>query len=303
MTDGEPATSPTVPEAGGISGAVEHGVKQTREAGKWLIGAFATIGGVLVAGSQLSDMGNLAAWSARWWAAVGGLGTALIGILAASFGTLWILLPSRSTLSDAAADNSFTRWVDKHPELLPPGETSVERFRRTYLNVHREYDEAADAYEEANAAGNVPQAVKIRWRQASARWAEIKPWGTIVNDAATDRRFRRAALTGFTIISVSGTLAAAGIVTFAWAAHPEKDEATTEAVAATPAAPARVRLALTASGEKILREATGCDPTKLAALRIGGDAATPDVLVLPAPGCKTVRLTLSDSAGEAVESG
>lgn len=307
MTEEEPAkataAAATAPDEGGISASVERATKQTRDAATWLIGAFAAIAGILVAGSQLSDMGELAAWSGRWWAAVAGLSVALVGILAAVLGALTILLPARSTLSDAARDDGFVRWVDNHTELLAPDATSVEHFRGQYFAARREYDSAMDAYESAEAQGAVPEAVSTRAKRADARFAEIEAWATIINDAHTDRRFRRAAQGGFVAIFIGGLLAAIGIASFAWAAHPGDKSAKDEPAAEAPVAPVRVRLALTAVGKEIIREATSCDAAQAEAVRIGGDTATPELLILPREGCKAVRLTLSDTAGEAVEPG
>jgi hypothetical protein len=285
----------------GISGGVTHGITQTREAMKWLIVAFGAVATTLVAGSQLSELGALDAWSDRWWTAVAGLSGALLGVLAAILGGLWIMLPTRSTLSDAASDPGFTSWVDDRPELLPPGETSVERFRRTYFHARSQYDQAMDAYERADAAGPVNDDVTERQRVAEARWAETEPWAEIVNDARTDYRFRAAAKAGFFAIFLGGAIVAVGVSAFAWAAHPEAKKPTTAAEA--PAAPTRVRLVLTDAGTKVLSEASGCDLKPSQAVQIGGTSAAPELLIVSDQPCKTVRLTLSESLGAAVRAG
>jgi hypothetical protein len=102
---------------------------------------------------------------------------------------------------------------------------------------------------------------------------------------------------------LGGTIAALGIAAFAWGAHPEDEKDKPAAAAEAPAAPVRVQLVLTDSGEKVVREAAGCDPAELEAVQVGGTATAPDLLLLPAEQCKAVRLTLPESLGTAVRPG
>ncbi len=80
---------------------------------------------------------------------------------------------------------------------------------------------------------------------------------------------------------MGGTIAALGIAAFAWGAHPEDEKDKPAAAAEAPAAPVRVQLVLTDSGEKVVREAAGCDPAELEAVRVGGTATAPDLLFSP----------------------
>src|SRR4051794_2618117 len=62
--DGSEGAAPsTAPE---VTTRSERAAKQTRDAATWLAGAFAAIAAILVAGSQLSDMGALDAGTPRW---------------------------------------------------------------------------------------------------------------------------------------------------------------------------------------------------------------------------------------------
>jgi hypothetical protein len=89
--------------------------------------------------------------------------------------------------------------MDEHPELLPPGETSVERFRESHLSVRREYDQATDAYEGGRRWAG-PSKGRAGTGASGRAMAELEPWGHIVNDAATDHKFRSAARNGFVAI-------------------------------------------------------------------------------------------------------
>jgi hypothetical protein len=291
------------PAAPAVAVRSEAAAKQTRAAATWLAGAFAAIATILVAGSQLSDMGALESFSSRWWAAAVGLVVALVGALIAVLGALWILLPARSTVSDAAREKWFAKWIADHPEYLPDGVTSTEAFRGEWFRRRRESDDAWDAYEAARAAGGDIPAEVIAYRDLkSARWDEWEPWGHIVNAVATDRGFRRTAQRGFFAMFCGGTVAALGIAAFAWAAHPPDDEATAAGPAVEGAqAPVSVRLALTAEGKRVVRAASGCSAVGATAVRVGGKADTPDVLIVPSEGCRMARLTLGDALGEAIE--
>jgi hypothetical protein len=77
-------------KVGGLEEA-EKGITNIREAAKWLLTAFAAVGAVLIAGTQLSNIGSLDSWRAL----IAGLALliAFSGVAAAIWLTTTIITP------------------------------------------------------------------------------------------------------------------------------------------------------------------------------------------------------------------
>jgi hypothetical protein len=247
------------------------GVERYRDLAKYLIGVFASIGVLLVAGTQLSSLGKLS-----WEDDRARLVTAAIA-LAITVGTiLWIvaavlavLRPVDLTLAGVRSDAKLTQVVEQRPELLGGA------------------DSVADV--EAQTTGPLLSASERAGWEAVGR--------TVVDRAAlahTQRTFEAA----WRPMAVGAVLGTAAIAVFAWSANPA-DEPAAEAI--IDPAPAAVSIDLTNVGRQALDDALGsqCVERSVRALVIGGTREAPRVVTLGTPTCKAAQFVLSDAWGHA----
>lgn len=192
-----------------------EGSRETiRSAARWLVGAFGAIGAVLVAGSQLSSIGELDAGSARLKAAVIGLLVGLVAILLGISSVVNLLLPVRWSIGELAA-----RWTEAGAQKDQP----LDRRKR------RKYAEISFLASNPEHMGDFGSPAELRdaYREADAedpRLAELIAAINITTSIAAYRtledRFRR---TRWRLAATSG-IAAVGIGLFAWAANPPAQE-------------------------------------------------------------------------------
>ena len=67
--------------AGGTGPPLAAAAERIRDSAKWLLGSFAAVGAILVAGLQLTGVGELEDGRLRW--ALGGLAVAVVGVVIA----------------------------------------------------------------------------------------------------------------------------------------------------------------------------------------------------------------------------
>ncbi|MDG4821535.1 pentapeptide repeat-containing protein [Asanoa sp. WMMD1127] len=188
--------------------------QRVRDAAKWLIASAAAVGATLIAGSQLSNIGLLPfGWptsvaNARLWLAVLGAVLGLAAVVFAIWSAVRILLPRYVLIGDLV-----TAWVDRrhplwpvvaffqaHPKYLQGFATPAELVERRTATIAT-YERGGDATVEAEI------------RDLDARIVAIEDMATheALNDA-----FRAALRRMVGAVSV----AALGIVLFAWASNP-----------------------------------------------------------------------------------
>lgn len=262
------------------------GADRIRETAKWLTVSLATLGGVLIAGSQLSGIGKLQPSSSRFAVAVVGGGVAAAAAVTILALAIWVATTPAISLR---------KLVTGPPRGL--GNTLTEpQFlggRSTVAALDAAYTTALNARNTAFATLRQKDTVANR-AVATAANAEMVTLSNTVNsllDVVTYMRLAYRWKRAGAALLACGVLAAAGIGAFAWAANPPSE---IEASMATPAvltAPEKVLITLTTQGERALRNALGpkCAVTStLKALRLGDTRAGPDVLIQQ-EGCNTTR--------------
>lgn len=266
----------------GVGGAADR----IRETAKWLTVSLATLGGILIAGSQLSDIGKLQPSSSRFVVAVVGGGTAAAAAVIILAFTIWVATTPAVSLKQLA-----TR---------PPAGLGDTLSDSRFLDGRNRVTELDDAYRAALDARNVAFATLRRHDSdenraaAAAADAEVVSLNGIVSSLLEvvtymrlSYRWRRA---GIALLAL-GVLAAAGIGTFAWAANPPQNVTASSAIPSVLTAPQPISVTLTAQGQTALRNALGpqCAVTSaLTALSLGNTNAGPDVLIQQ-EGCNTTR--------------
>lgn len=272
-----------MPDTSAGIGAAADRIRQTA---KWLTVSLATLGGVLIAGSQLSDIGKLQPSSSRFAVAIVGGGVAAAAAVIILALAIWVAitplvsLKQLTTKPPAGLGNTL-----QDPQFLG-GKSTVKDLDTAYTA----------ALEARNAAFAM---LKLQYNDqnsvaAAAADAEFVSLSDTVNSLISAVAYMRLAYrwrrAGAALLAC-GVLAAAGIGAFAWAANPP---ASVQASMATPSvltAPESIFVTLTVQGQKALRNALGprCAVTStLGALSLGDTQAGPDVLIQQ-KGCETVR--------------
>jgi hypothetical protein len=266
----------------GIGGAADR----IRETAKWLTVSLAALGGVLIAGSQLSDIGELQPSSSRFFIAVLGGGIAAAGAVTILAFAIWVATTPAVSLKKLAADppaglgdtlsdprfldgrNSITELDNAYTAALNKRNAAFATLRQQDNDANRMAASAADA-EVVSLSNTVSSLLEVvTYMRLAYRW-------------------RRA---GAALLAC-GLLAAAGIGAFSWASHPPDKVKASMASPAVLTAPEAVTVTLTGRGEKVLRNALGsqCAVTSaVRALSLGDTESGPDVLIQQ-PGCNTIR--------------
>ena len=275
----------------------EAAVKRIREVTQWLIGAFAAIGVALAAGSQLSEIGTLTHF--RLGVALVGVGVVLIGATVAILSAVRVLSPAPISIQGLVAKeqkSAIGKQVKKNPALLQGHGETIADFDRILKAANRKVDETYDAYQGATAENETELATAFKTAEAERLPInETLDW--LLGYAGyleVEARFKRARILMF----AAGIAAAAGIASFAWAAHPEKKSESSSS-AAVPASPAEITVDLSPAGEGSLKDALGakCNDSAFDALALGGPANAIEAVAIPTAGCEPARFVLTPSIG------
>jgi hypothetical protein len=266
----------------GIHGAADR----IRETVKWLTVSLATLGGVLIAGSQLSNLGKLQPSSSRFMVAVLGAGLAAAATVIILALAIWVATtpavslttlatkPPRG-LGDILSDPRFLDGRDTVRELDDAFKAALNARNSAFAAQAKQFNEANKVAAEAADAEVVSLSGTVDSLLAAVTYLRVA------------YRWRRAGVA----LLVCGVLAAAGIGAFAWAANPPDSVIASMAIPSVLTTPETVAVTLTPQGQKALGNALGphCAVTStLRALSLGYTGAGPDVLIQQ-KGCNTTR--------------
>jgi len=284
-------------EAKGSGSVTDAAIVQIREVVKWLIAAFAAVGALLAAGSQLSEIGQLTDW--RLVAAGGGIFLVLVGVALAILKAVRVLTPEPISLKELAEGKDHAGVRDKiatDPSLLLGQGTSVTELRTRHDELLKKETDAWQAFTQNEED---PKALRRAERASADRVAGDEAVGWLIQFARyteISQLFRRS----LRWMTAAAAIAAVGIGLFAWAAHPEdeEDEGTTPVVAKVPTA---IAIDLSEQGEDALGEKLGaqCDANAVPALALGGEPDALEVVTVPSASCSLQRFTLTETLGVA----
>jgi len=181
-------------------------------------------------------------------------------------------------------------------QTLLGGHTSVKVLKDEYVAALTERKNT----QAAHLANPSDTALKTAAEAADARALGINQTGAeLLKVVSYSHLIHRWHWSEFWII-VGGTIAAAGIGLFAWAANPPEDEVASVASPNVITSPAGKRMRLTPEGVKVLGDklGRGCKTEDgVDVLVLGKTDIGPDVLVSGSPDCKPVRLILGQGWG------
>jgi hypothetical protein len=266
-----------------------------RETAKWLITIFTGVGGVLVAGSQLSDIGDLS---------VGRFVLALIAVLVGLCGIAYainqaakVMTASRVSLGELATSTqagmrALRDRVNSDPSLLA-GYDNVGQLSSEYAQALDKQKELYDLY----YADVESDAKRLATDIADARVGAVDQAVQRMLSVASFERLSTAFDVARRHMFWGALVGAAGIVGFAAVAHWEGGGSEENLKIETPA---EVTIKLTDQGRKLLagRNGAKCTASTLTAIVVAIDGEKGDVVTLPSGGCRVARFKVPGRIGE-----
>lgn len=191
-------------------------IDQVRATAKWLLLAFAAIGGVIVGSAPLSNVGKLEIHDWRLWAAAAAAAVVFIALAFAIWSTADVLTPVTGQLPQLVGNAQLRKLYAANPELLQGHGRTLEEFYDEYTRTR---DACLDAYATHTKHPGDEGAARAA-TEAEAKLDEFTPVVarignqgllTIVESKWTNaRRFMFGA----------AFIAGVSIFVFAWAANP-----------------------------------------------------------------------------------
>jgi hypothetical protein len=289
-----------------------------QDTAKWIVAAAAAVGGVLLAGLQLKDLGSIQdATTLRVAIALGGFGLALFGVGCVLVSAARVLATAGLTLSDLA-DREITvmtlrprqlarganvsdfdpllRWINNHQtELLPKGITSVidMRQRQHELDIARAQLRQGKS---VTVGDHTYKAKPATIQRLITQSQEYRARSEYLIDAVqlfvAQQAYRRL----IHWLWVGGGLIVIGVLTFVFA--------TAKSSGSVITAPAPVNVLIRSQvSTAALRHAglaQSCVGRALSAMAIQGTYEHPVVVTQGAVGCPPARFKVTDALGLAV---
>jgi hypothetical protein len=262
-----------VSEAQADPSGARDAIERYRDLAKYLITVFAAIGGLLLAGTQLTTVGSLSFEHTPWRIAAAIAGGAVA--LGAAFLIVWralrVLMPVGLAFDDVRKGVLAGKFQVRPEELTP------------FLSV----EELAVAMEVAE--GGSPLAAALRAEGASlVDQAAVQSVGEIFEISKKAMAFGAVA-------------AIVGIGLFVWGVNPPKEETEPAPDPIVRPVPQPVTLALTRPGREVLDDSLGkrCVEHRISAISVGGTEDRPRVVTLARDGCRLAQFSLPPNWGKA----
>lgn len=263
-----------------------------RDTAKWLTVSLALIGGVVLAGTQLSSIGKLMPGDERFTVAAAGGALALVGTAAILWSTVWVATTRAKNLTDLAEDNLLLANSTEHPNRPRVKELKDATLLQGFADVKT----LAYEYTEALRKQRTEQATQADVDRVEDLDGIVRNVLKVAAYVRLSTRWRIAAA----VIAVGGAVAAVGVVMFVWAANPPPEAAASVVTPGTLSSAEARSLELTAAGAAALKDDLGpstCDTSQPIEVRLLGTTDVgPDVLV-DEPGCTSVRFIVTDAWG------
>ena len=276
----------------------QSAAENIRSAARWLVTAFAAVGGVLVAGVPLTDLGEITPWSGAFVAAAGGVVAALLAI------AYMIFVVSRVFTAE------FISFADFAGSDIPGGESSPRRrmlIREIAKTAERsgaelyggEARDLGELYERLNAANELlrkeTSAERPPTPAVSARAASVREAASRVVDFVNYEYVRRTFRGLYPRLVVGGVIVVVGVGVYVF----KTGQAAPRPLAVTSPLPVQLTLNPSARSWSSLL-GPGCVLSSVKAVAVGGLLTTPEVVTEQIGGCRAVRLTLGAQDGVAV---
>jgi len=251
---------------------------------KWSLVAFGAIGTTLLAGSQLSNLGRFQIDEPRLWAAV------LFAVLALGAASYAVRTAQAVAYTGHVEYSQLTQsdydFIENNRPILE-GFDSVAALRETYQRI------IAQRYRALMTPGT-PATVL----ESNEHWyAYLDSMNDKILAYIRYNRIRLQVDRSRTELTAASIVAAIGLVGFAWAANPAKDNPTI--LLKSPASEAA--LTLTEAGRTTLAPVLGKACTAQSHIEVivlNVTATSTEVLSLKTKDCPLVRFTMNDALGK-----
>ncbi len=270
---------------------------QIQGTAKWIIAAFAGVGAALIAGLQLTGLGKLD--FAELLIAVAGLTLALAAVLVAIWVVSRVLTPPEILLDELP---EFVGELTRKDVTLLKGQAAD---LDTLLTRFKAMEEASrlrwETVEVKRDAGNAADAEAAE-KEAEAKdeqYESLEDAVAFLRRLALNQKVRKAFRDMWPWLVGTVIAVAIGVVDIAYMTNRPEDTPTPHTTKAVGQTPVGVRLALTHDERKILAPQLGkkCPTGPLWGLAIGGRPIALDVVTLPTPRCRSVRVIVTPPGG------
>ena len=287
---------------GAKTDASDPGADRIRETTKWIIACFSAVGAAMVAGTQLSGIGELDPWGARMWLAILGSALALSGIAVAIWRGSTVLVSGAVALNElqhAKAYPSVTVVLRENP-VLYGGYNSVHAMNHAFELATREMNVAFSRLYDAQARDpELEQAAKRANDHANLVSQVVSRLLAAASNIIVRTTFKSARPWLF----VGALTTALGVGIFSWAVNPPKTSK--NAPPTVHLIPMRLAdVVLSEEGARILGPQLGakCDTRRVRTLVPKQVGRGPLQMVSVATeDCEPVQFVLSQTMGSVLE--
>jgi hypothetical protein len=287
-----------------------------RDVAKWLIVVFGAIGGVLLTGTQLSDIGATADGDRTQ--AITGMILGVAGAGLALMATVRVLLPITISLKDLATGKSGSpvgdfvkeqwerlphahwhppveKFVGKDPTLLGDYGPKIDDFRKARDKRWRTLTTAREKFENGGRTWQLKKELVLAEEEVDRVDAVGASFLSFALATRVKGRMKGAVLAIF----VGGAMVATGITMFSMATHDGGSAAAGGSAEAVPKRPSAVSVDLSEHGLDVLtkRIGDGCPANPLRAIALGGEPDALDLVSIPSADCAATRFTLTENMG------
>lgn len=259
-----------------------------RETAKWLTVSLAVLGGVLMAGTQLSSIGQVEPGSQRFLIALAGACAGVVGTVLILFGTVWT--------ATTPPVNFFTLKPKKYLKdpMLLQGKKDINSLRAQYVKAL----EKKVYY----VAANRQNANRHTHEAATNSILNLKDLDGIVRNVlqvASYEKLRRRWRIAAAIISVGAILGSCGVAVFVWAINPPTNAVESVVSPVSVGEVSRMAVSLTPEGGAALGASLGStcpitEPVQVVVLKESPSGAD---IVVQDPRCKQIRILLTPAWG------
>jgi hypothetical protein len=269
-------------------------IDRIRETAKWLLTTFGVVGAALLAGTQLSDIGDADGW--RLALALFGAVLGFVGVAIAIWVTGRVFTPVRVGLEEISTDTNVGAWANGDPGLLKGQADTVDDLVRRYRETLQEYGEARGKAEDDPSDEAL---VKDAMAKAAEYQAVESPMQLIRGLALFDR-VRSKFGNALAAIGAGIVFAGVGLLLFAYAtgsaSNAKADEETvpSDSTAGSFLTPTAVTLIPTQEGKEVLTDILGdnCRSKTVDALLLGQSDGNLEIASPPSRNCRAARFTL-----------
>jgi hypothetical protein len=287
MTDEKSAAPP------GRSEQYISAAERTRTAAQWLIGAFAAVGAAMLAGLQLTGLGELEGSDLAF--AVVAVVAGIVGVALAIFACARVLTPAQATVADLS-DSGLVSSLTGDP-LLSGLVNSPAELASSLTDARNDYNAAWAATD----AGKPGSAANKNALAAQDRLFAISGVVNAVLHYAVWRKVNDAFSLAKVLTGIGSVMALAGMLGYAYlTSRPESFSP--GAADARPATP--VTITFDGDRQKAMSSVLGseCDLGAVSALLLSTDSETSelDLVSLKTAACKPAHFTLEPGQGLSV---